>query len=197
MKLKYYVRGLGIGIVFATIMCVISVKVKGNTMSDSEIIERARELGMVMEYETDIFKNPSESESQSSNEETNSSKEDNKDTASSEPSQQESASESSQPESSNSDETKETEPTSQSEVVTQPSSEPQTDVIHNISIEVISGMDSGKVASLLYSAGLIDDATAFNNYLVNNNYANNIRTGNYTIQEGSSYETIANILVGR
>lgn len=194
MKLKYYVRGLGIGIVFATILCVVSVK--GNKMSDNEIIQRARELGMVMEDEVNIFENVKELDKESDSSDVT--KEDTTKDNESVPESSVSESESSSEENSSSDTTNESsESDTTQEQTTQESQQtqtPQTDVIHNISVEIVSGMDSGKVAFLLYSAGLVDDASAFNDYLVNNNYANNIRTGTYTIQEGSSYETIAKML---
>jgi vacuolar-type H+-ATPase subunit H len=49
MKLKYYIRGLGIGIIITTI--VLSIGKRMDKPSDKEIIARARELGMVMKEE--------------------------------------------------------------------------------------------------------------------------------------------------
>ena len=85
----------------------------------------------------------------------------------------------------------------QTEAVTEPVTEPVKTVIENISVDVISGMDSGSVSKLLYAAGVVNDAAEFDRYLVNNNYANNIRTENYIIPKGSSYDEIAKILTGR
>lgn len=49
MKLKYYLRGLGLGIFFTTILMTIEFHVQGtDQLSDEQIIERAEELGMVM-----------------------------------------------------------------------------------------------------------------------------------------------------
>lgn len=45
MRLKYFLRGLGIGIAVTTIILAISHSAN-RRMSDSEVIERARELGM-------------------------------------------------------------------------------------------------------------------------------------------------------
>lgn len=53
MNLKYYLRGLGIGIIVSVIiMFVISLQSDNNSMTDEEIIQRARELGMVEASET-------------------------------------------------------------------------------------------------------------------------------------------------
>lgn len=46
MKLKYYMRGLGVGILITTI--ILSIGSKKEKLSDIEIKEKARELGMVM-----------------------------------------------------------------------------------------------------------------------------------------------------
>ena len=48
MKLKYYLRGLGIGIIVTTILLMIAFALHKPTMSDADIIARAKQLGMVM-----------------------------------------------------------------------------------------------------------------------------------------------------
>ncbi|CDD65653.1 putative uncharacterized protein [Firmicutes bacterium CAG:882] len=58
MRLKYFLRGLGIGIVVTTIILAISHNA-GRRMSDSEVIERAKELGMA--YTTVAQENSTES----------------------------------------------------------------------------------------------------------------------------------------
>lgn len=58
MRLKYFLRGLGIGIVVTTIILAISHNA-GRRMSDSEVIERAKELGMA--YTTAAQENSTES----------------------------------------------------------------------------------------------------------------------------------------
>lgn len=47
MNLKYYLRGLGIGIVVSTLIVGIAANQKTETLSDEEIKIRAAELGMV------------------------------------------------------------------------------------------------------------------------------------------------------
>ena len=49
MKLKYYLRGLGIGIFATVIILTIASLGKKKDLTDEEIIARAKELGMVME----------------------------------------------------------------------------------------------------------------------------------------------------
>ena len=48
MKLKYYLRGLGIGIIITSIILMIASSGSKTEMTDAEIIKRAEELGMVM-----------------------------------------------------------------------------------------------------------------------------------------------------
>lgn len=52
MRLKYYLRGLGIGILVTTVILMIAFARHPAKMSDAEIIARAKELGMVMEEKT-------------------------------------------------------------------------------------------------------------------------------------------------
>lgn len=54
MKLKYYLRGLGIGIVVTAVILTIANHL-GNKMSDEDIIKRAAKLGMVMKEDESLF----------------------------------------------------------------------------------------------------------------------------------------------
>ena len=50
MRFKYFLRGLGVGIVFASLIFFMVYKENATPkMSDKQIIERAKELGMVEE----------------------------------------------------------------------------------------------------------------------------------------------------
>ena len=48
MKLKYYLRGLGIGIIVTTLVLMVAFSGKKEKLSDQEIMQRAEQLGMVM-----------------------------------------------------------------------------------------------------------------------------------------------------
>lgn len=52
MKVKYYMQGIGIGIIFSAI--VFFLFFRNSSITDEEIIKRAQTLGMVMEDEKDI-----------------------------------------------------------------------------------------------------------------------------------------------
>ena len=52
MKLKYYLRGIGIGLIITTVVMALTFMLhKDDLISDDEIRERARALGMVMQEE--------------------------------------------------------------------------------------------------------------------------------------------------
>lgn len=55
MKLKYYLRGLGIGIVVTAVILSISLHGKTSPMTDDEVKARAKELGMEEKYETGVL----------------------------------------------------------------------------------------------------------------------------------------------
>ncbi|MBR4530740.1 MAG: hypothetical protein IKO80_10750 [Lachnospiraceae bacterium] len=47
MKLKYYLRGMGVGMILTAIIMGIALHGRTETLSDAEIMARARELGMI------------------------------------------------------------------------------------------------------------------------------------------------------
>ncbi len=52
MKLKSYLRGLGLGMIVTTIILVLAFRARNKEMTDAEIIARAQQLGMV---ETSLY----------------------------------------------------------------------------------------------------------------------------------------------
>ena len=55
MKLRYYMRGLGIGIIVTAIVLSISLRDKGKPMTDEQVVERAKELGMEEKYDSTVL----------------------------------------------------------------------------------------------------------------------------------------------
>ena len=53
MKLKYYLRGIGIGVIVATLIMTISSVRHNNNLSEDVIIKEALKLGMVMPESTE------------------------------------------------------------------------------------------------------------------------------------------------
>lgn len=174
MKLKYYLRGLGIGIMVTTIILAISFARRDHSMSDEEVIARARELGMVME------ENDKKSEGQklqgTENEDDPDSTEgtdapDNTDTPDS----------TDVPEDQNGGATGGTEGGS----VTR----------QEFTVEV--GDSSNMVAQKLEQLGLVDNAEAFNQYMMDRGFAGGVLPGTIFIPQGATYEEIAQMLVDK
>lgn len=183
MKLKYYLRGLGIGIVVTTLILMISYNINGR-MSDSEIIRRAKALGMVMatEESDDLFDNPtSEKETTKAPEATD----------------EESVSDDTEATTPEESKPEETESETVENVTTEPvTTEPvTTEPIITYTFYVEKGTSSQAVSELLVEGGIIADAKDFNNYMLRSGYTGIIQRGTYTLDSSMSYEEIAKALI--
>lgn len=169
MRFKYYLRGAGIGILFATIIMMVAFHSHGSNISDDEVVQRAGELGMVWS-ETE-----SESEIETEAE-----------------SQTESVQNEEQQETSNQDTSSNLEeeiPEFENQDV------PAQENDSVVKITVVQGEVCRTLAEDLVAAGLIEDAEDFRKYMGDHNYANSIHVGEFEIPRGSTYEEIARILV--
>ena len=200
MKLKYYLRGLGIGMMVTALILGISFSNRqgqaAQTMTDDQIRERAAELGMVDSGELTLAELQN-----SAKQPTENTPEDVKET-------QETQTEVSpvtttepeitpQPEATKAPEaTSEPEATEAPAITTVPDmAAPEQGQIAGITIN--RGDDSGSVSRRLYEAGLVEDARAFDSYLCNNGYSRSINPGTYEIASGTSEEEIAKIITGK
>lgn len=172
MKLKYYLRGLGIGMIVTALILGISFSNRqdqtSQIMTDDQIRERAAELGMVDSSELTLaaLQNSEKQPTEGTPEETTQTQEQNNIEAGPET-------------------TAETE-------VTEAPQRTQT-----ASITIQRGDDSGSASRRLYEAGLVENAKAFDNYLCNNGYSRSINPGTYEIAPGTSEEEIAKIITGK
>lgn len=195
MKLKYYLRGLGIGMVVTALILGISFSNRqeqaAQTMTDDQIRERAAELGMVDSSELTLAalqnsaKQPTESTPENGKE---TQEQNNGETAATETQETQT----------------ETSPvtTTEPEETTAPQASPEPDMAvaeqgQAVSITIQRGDDSGSVSRMLYEAGLVENAKAFDNYLCNNGYSRSINPGIYEIAPGTSEEEIAKIITGK
>ena len=169
MKLKYYLRGLGIGMAVTALILGISFSGRqgqeAQTLTDEQIRERASELGMVDSSELTLAALAS---SAAQTPETTI--------------EPEAAAET--------ETTTEPEATAEPELITAPEQSQTT-------ITIKKGSDSGSVSRMLYEAGLVENAKAFDNYLCNNGYSRSINPGIYEIAPGTSEEEIAKIITGK
>ena len=203
MKLKYYLRGLGIGIICTAI--IMGIALSGNkkeTMTDTEIIERARLLGMVMPEETE---EPSEAEDGQKQPEDKKSKPEEPENGKSQDLTKDKTSDGSKTDNktaednkadvlktngNNADENenKAEDNSDKSQSVNKPGSSQGT-----VQFEIKSGEFSDTISNKLFQAGLISDAEAFNKYLTQKGADQNLRVGVYEIPLGSTQDEIIEI----
>ncbi len=184
MKLKYYLRGLGVGIVVTAVILTIANHL-GNKMSDEDIIKRAAKLGMVMKEDESLFP-PTEPETTTP-----------EPTSPSPTEQETTAVKPAEPETTTSEPT--TPVPTEPETTTPVPAEPQTSgvVIHTATITVTSGMYSEAVSQKLEEAGIVKNWREFNEYLTSNGYAERLQTGTHSFNSEMDFNEIAEILVSR
>ncbi len=206
MKLKYYLRGLGIGMLVSAF--IMGVVVNGETMTDKEIKARAAELGMVEQKAvtlSDLIDGEDEGKSESPIE-------DNKERegASQEPTgeldgsledseggTQEIIDESVGGQESASEAISTDEPEETAEASTEASEDSGQNDDGLITVVIEWGEGSLSVSRSLEAAGLVEDASEYDRYLCDNGYSKTLRAGTYKIAKGSSEEEIARIIIGR
>ncbi len=204
MKLKYYLRGLGIGIAVTALVLALAGGGK-ESLTDAEIIERAKALGMV--ESVTLSQLSSESNSEHVSEEV--SEEDS--IISSEDAEKESSSE-------NISETTEneevSEPVSEETTSEEASAEPSEDISEESSetvnetpseenideyviVEIGAGDGSDTVSRKLEELGMVEDARMYDDFLCGNGYDKILQTGVHEIPRTADWDMIAEILAGR
>lgn len=211
MKIKYYLRGLGIGILLTTVILGISFGTRSKNLSDEEIMNKAEALGMVREEDTLPPKNQKEPETttepedpkpqDSESEEAFKPEEGSKpqETAEMEAGEGTTPSETTEAEEKENSSPSETPDTSEedSKKAQEDNEEALPPEKTEITFTISSGMWSEDVSRILKSAGLVDDAVEFNTYLKNNGYQSKIQTGNYTMEKGADFKEIADKITKR
>lgn len=189
MKLKYYLRGLGIGIICTAI--IMGIALSGNkkeTMTDTEIIERARLMGMVMPE--DVENDSLEEEKEPADDKDSEPETENKSAKSKTDNQEKNdKKEDSQVKTDKAEDSKKGDNKTQKEETAQ---KPSTQEI--VEIEIKAGDYSATVSQTLKRAGLITDADAFNRYLTQKGVDQNLRIGVYQIPKGATQDEIIEIL---
>lgn len=198
MKLKYYLRGVGIGIIFATIVMTVSGLVHKYDITDEYIIKEAKKLGMVMKDEVSgnnsLFGNggtQGKEDSQSTEE------------AETEGNQipESQMQESQIPESevipSESESASEPESESQTPAVSEQPVESESSTREYVTIVVEYGDNARQVAEKLKEAGVIDDSEVFRKYIGSNGYAYDLLVGPYEIPVDADFKEICEILIHR
>ena len=193
MKLKYYLRGLGIGILVTTVILSLAGVGRKN-MTDEEVVKRAKELGMaestllsdlpdqtktdeVRPTEPEISLQPETSEPEAG------------------PEPEEPASTPETPAAPEETTTTQETPTAPEETPVSPEDgNPDTPTGETVTLVIGRGESSTTVSKNLKKAGIVEDAAAFDRFLCNNGYDKKIITGTYEIPYGASEEEIAKII---
>lgn len=195
MKLKYYLRGLGTGIIFTVIVLTIIFAYRN---TDKKIMEKARDLGMVEKSELENGEKKTEDANVTASTENKVSSAE--DSTSTEP-QKESDSEAS---TENTTEPSTTEPTTTEAATTEPptteaptTEAPTTEVSTTggtATVYVAPGSTSERLCENMQALGLIDNAYDFNKYLCESGQAVKIQAGEFKLPYGASYEELARML---
>ena len=186
MKLKYYLRGIGIGMIATTIILMIAFAVhKEQPLSDEEIRTRAAELGMVMPGDLPASDKLADTE-QSGNEKEGSGDSQKESQSAQEPAVEADAA----GEKDAKDQSDSTAPVSENnkEDKTQP------EIIEQVEVTIVGGEYSDDVCKKLKKAGVIEDADDFNKYLAEGGFDNLIQPGNYVIPLDADYDMIIKLI---
>lgn len=184
MKLKYYLRGLGIGIVVTALIMHFALGGEKETMTDEEIKARAAQLGMV---ESTLLSELAQNNDASVSD---------NETASQNAVPEAEAETGQEPEVTQ-------EPEEEPEVEDEPESNQEIDdetpsvATEGTYITVYGGDGSDTVARRLAEAGVVSSAAEYDAYLCANGYDVRICTGEHFIPAGATYEEIAIILTTR
>lgn len=198
MRLKYYLRGLGLGIIFAVFIMMVGYRNHGSSMSDSEIIEKAKALGMVETEDSSGMKNDKKTDNKTD-------EKSDKKTDTSEPDTtivDTSAAKDTQTGTDNTDAdniagTADVDTTAPSDVAATDSAasdaaQPQQNTTFTVTVG--SGDTCRMIAERLQAAGIIDDAEKFRAYMGQKGVDQFIADGSHEIPYGASYDDIINIL---
>ena len=181
MKLKYYLRGLAVGILVTTIILAISFSQTKKELSDQEVINRAKQLGMVMadsgkieDYREDTQTETGQSEQGETEEnvtgDTQDGAEDNED----------GIGDNEGGTADNGTGTEDAGSDTEGKMVT---------------FVISKGQFGRQISESLKKEGLVDDAEAFMKYLGETGKSEGILPGTYEIPMGSTYEEIVKILL--
>lgn len=188
MKFKYFLRGLGLGILFSSIIFLAAYQ--GNSskkLTDEEIIRRAKELGMV-EEETPLkgLLNSEEKTAEKDGEQNTTKEKDTKQDSSAEASTEQGTA--------NTTEEKTSEESSQKESDSAQTTTEKKDADQSkekVTLTIEGGASSYPVCQRLQELGMIENAEEFDTYLVEQGYASRIRVGTHTLKKGMSFYEIA------
>lgn len=180
--MKRFLQGLGAGILATTLVFTVSYYAVGNKkMSDSEIVSRAKQLGMVQPTEAPIF-NIDNVDNSDSTEDGNNTENIMQDGSQTE--QQNDLS-------GNENTTDESVMTENMPEIPQDNNQSEDGTVQ---LTINKGDGATAVSWRLQQLGVIGDAVEFDQYLRNNSLSHSIQVGTFDVRAGMSYEEITSII---
>ena len=196
MKLKYYLRGMGIGIMITTLILIIAFSIhKNDTVQQEEPKQEAASKTVAEAQNSTQIPMDTETETEPATEQNNTEQADTQ-----KPTEKQKENETSvvsaSTEEKESEEKASEQKTSETKASEEKTSEKNTPAAatEKVRFEVGGGEYSDVICKRLLQAGLIDDADAFNKFLIQKDYDNLILPGVYDIPKGATYEEIAALL---
>ncbi len=169
MKIKYYLRGLGTGILITTLILFVAYsyrdtkeKNEEKTTTESTTPQETSSKDETSEVETSETKTSETETSETETSETETSETETSETEMSEPV---------------------TEETTTAPII--------DNTVTTVTFTIPGGYTAYAVAELLQSLGVIENAAEFDAYLVDNGYSYYIAAGEHTVTVGDSYEELA------
>lgn len=196
MKLKYYLRGMGIGIMITTLILIIAFSIhKNDTVQQEEPKQEAASKTVAEAQNSTQIPMDTETETEPVTEQNNAEQTDTQKTTEKQKENETSVVSASTEEKASEEKTTE-QKTSETKSSEEKISEKNTPAAatEKVRFEVGGGEYSDVICKRLLQAGLIDDADAFNKFLIQKDYDNLILPGVYDIPKGATYEEIAALL---
>ena len=189
MNKKYLLRGIGIGLVIASLVMFAAFKTGNNSSAkDNKVTTEAVTTEATTEKQTEA----------TSEEATTEKKTEEKTEATTEEATTEKATEEKTEEATTE---KATEEATTEEATTEKTTEETTEAADDkndskkgATITISSGMGSEEVSAVLKKAGVIKDDVKYNEFLIENGYESKIIVGTYDIPAGASDKDIAKII---
>lgn len=191
MKFKYYLRGCGLGILFAAIVLMIAFHTQNKTMDDTAVMERASELGMIMPetQNTDTEADTQQGEPVSKTEpelttETSATSTQITDDGNTIPT----------------DKQKNIKKNTDKKESDKKESDKKTDAdkaeeSEDITVKIKSGEVCRQLAEELEDLGLVEDAESFRKYMQQCGYDDQIGVGTFHLKRGMTQEEIAKVFI--
>ena len=178
MKLKYYLRGAGIALIIMSLIWMISSAFSTTTMSKSQIESEAKKLGMVYPDEKGTIADNMETEDDKNSED---------DAAA-----QANATDNATNTDANATDANATDANGNGTDTNGDGATGET-----VEFTISRGETSSIISNHLQEQGIVDNAEAFDKFLTLSNDDNFLQPGTYTITKGSTFEEIANALMGK